>query len=485
MNTKTLQEEIERLHYFGTSTTDFGHYFWDINYEYSMVKSSLWFKDLPFNPENYPRYDKGEPQKKGDVRFYNEYGYTILAITGSPKDQRGGTKSVFFIKGTLTRPEMVSLVKSNKLAMEIINAMPFDCELKAAASQQPSEGERVDSFLEYVDRLKNGSFEGWSDEAQGGYLTALGSLVHYYKMVQPQSEGTANHSTLQSDEDRWSAEARERYIAELEDRIKQLENPSEGRMSLQWLLEQEKSNQTKRMDEWKDNQEMRQSIFLDHEANIDAINRTIRILKEYPQFEAQKLNEEAAKTCLDIIKGAAASQPAPKLSMQECKDIVARKYLYSSWSEVVECHWELFKPTDALKASFESLFDEAALLYASQQITALKDAHYWEMEKLNEGLAERISIAVGEAEKEWDEEKARLTRENELLTQANAYLNSQPVREWVSVEERLPEVDEKVLGTNGYDIFKCRLTLLNHWQTEHNGEKIITHWQELPSPPAL
>lgn len=39
-----------------------------------------------------------------------------------------------------------------------------------------------DNFLEYANRLKNQSFEGWSEQAIDAYKTAIISLVEFYKV---------------------------------------------------------------------------------------------------------------------------------------------------------------------------------------------------------------------------------------------------------------------------------------------------------------
>lgn len=36
------------------------------------------------------------------------------------------------------------------------------------------------SLLEYISKLSNNSFEGWSEDSINGYLTALESIKNYY-----------------------------------------------------------------------------------------------------------------------------------------------------------------------------------------------------------------------------------------------------------------------------------------------------------------
>jgi len=63
-----------------------------------------------------------------------------------------------------------------------------------------------------------------------------------------------------------------------------------------------------------------------------------------------------------------ASQPIkPKMSLQECKEIVAKKYEFLEFSEIVRD--ELYKIHGEL-LGYEDFYDEAAELYASQPINS-------------------------------------------------------------------------------------------------------------------
>lgn len=108
------------MEYFGTDLKDYGHYRWTVT-ENGLMKNWNNFSDLPFNPEqltnNLP---------KGEVVYYQGGGFTVVAISGSPKDTRPGTKSVFWVKELIDRNGMVQLLKNNKTAMTIIGAMPFE-----------------------------------------------------------------------------------------------------------------------------------------------------------------------------------------------------------------------------------------------------------------------------------------------------------------------------------------------------------------------
>ncbi len=107
------------MEYFGTSLSETGHYRWDLSGEYMHC---LWlqFKDLPFDPERLTI-----TLQKGESVFYQGGGFTVFGISGSPKDDRPGCKSIFWVKENVSKEEMIEKVKSNKLAMLIIDAMPF------------------------------------------------------------------------------------------------------------------------------------------------------------------------------------------------------------------------------------------------------------------------------------------------------------------------------------------------------------------------
>jgi len=107
------------MEYFGTNLTEWGHYRWLLT-EQGMQKQWNKFDELPFHPENLTNN-----LPKGEIVYYQGGGFTVLAIAGSPKDTRPGTKSVFWVKLKLDRDEMIEFVKQNKTAMSLINSMPF------------------------------------------------------------------------------------------------------------------------------------------------------------------------------------------------------------------------------------------------------------------------------------------------------------------------------------------------------------------------
>lgn len=112
------------MEYFGTSLSEHGHYRWILNKD-SMYKTYLRFDDLPFNPEQLTNN-----LNKGECVFYQGGGYTVLGISGSCKDERPGTKSIFWVKEIISREEMIDRLKNNYMALELINAMSFEINLK-------------------------------------------------------------------------------------------------------------------------------------------------------------------------------------------------------------------------------------------------------------------------------------------------------------------------------------------------------------------
>lgn len=109
------------MEYFGTNLTEYGHYTWDLTGD-RMIKIGLLPKHTPFNPEeltnNLP---------KGEVIFYQSSEFTVLGISGSCKDERNGTKSIFWVKEILSKQEMFERINENKLSKAIIDAMPLVC----------------------------------------------------------------------------------------------------------------------------------------------------------------------------------------------------------------------------------------------------------------------------------------------------------------------------------------------------------------------
>lgn len=109
------------MNYYGTTTTSAGHYFYELEGS-SMRSSKFRLGDLPFNPEALPF----KVVKNGEVRHYQCFGLTILAICGSPSDQRGGSKSVFWVDGNFTAKEMKEKILAIPIGKKIIEQMPFE-----------------------------------------------------------------------------------------------------------------------------------------------------------------------------------------------------------------------------------------------------------------------------------------------------------------------------------------------------------------------
>lgn len=107
------------MNYFGTDLTTHGHYIFELE-DNRMTKTGIDFRGLPFHPEeltnNLP---------KGEVIFYQGGGYTVLGISGSCKDTRPGTKSIFWIDKIVTKSELSEILYTIPIAKTIIDQMDF------------------------------------------------------------------------------------------------------------------------------------------------------------------------------------------------------------------------------------------------------------------------------------------------------------------------------------------------------------------------
>lgn len=112
--------EPNTIYYFGTSTTEAGHYFWEANGQRLKCKYLDFFRLLPFDPEKLPK-----SRKVGDVEFVRYGDFTVIAICGSPKDKRPGCKSVFFIKAYISFNDLKTKIFQTQPFYEIIAKMPF------------------------------------------------------------------------------------------------------------------------------------------------------------------------------------------------------------------------------------------------------------------------------------------------------------------------------------------------------------------------
>ncbi len=114
------------LHYYGTNLDSYGHFFFDLE-DHTINHSRKNFGNIPFDPEKLPHpLKKGYYNKDGYTQFYRVSGYTICAITGSCKDLRPGSKSVFFVDSYITNAEMRDKILFTEIAKKIINQMTFE-----------------------------------------------------------------------------------------------------------------------------------------------------------------------------------------------------------------------------------------------------------------------------------------------------------------------------------------------------------------------
>lgn len=108
------------MEYFGTNLIEHGHFRFNMDDE-NMVKMYNNFKDLPFHPEELT-----DNLPKGETSFYQGGGFTVLGISGSCKDERPGTKSIFWVKELIPRFSMIQKIMQNAAAMKIIRAISFE-----------------------------------------------------------------------------------------------------------------------------------------------------------------------------------------------------------------------------------------------------------------------------------------------------------------------------------------------------------------------
>ncbi len=107
--------------YFGTDLLQAGHFMWEIPpHGKYLGKGSINFKSLPFHPETFV-----DNLPFGAVRWHTIEDYSICAICGSCSDDRGGTRSVFWIKETISNEELKERILAVPVLKEIIEKMPF------------------------------------------------------------------------------------------------------------------------------------------------------------------------------------------------------------------------------------------------------------------------------------------------------------------------------------------------------------------------
>jgi len=108
--------------YFGTNLNTAGHYLWEISGDRMNESTLLKLGKLPFNPENMPC---GGTVMEGVVKYYYKHGWSIVAISGSPRDRRPGSKSVFFVKENIDYLTFLTRLYEIPAAMKIINSFIF------------------------------------------------------------------------------------------------------------------------------------------------------------------------------------------------------------------------------------------------------------------------------------------------------------------------------------------------------------------------
>ena len=59
------------------------------------------------------------------------------------------------------------------------------------------------------------------------------------------------------------------------------------------------------------------------------------------------------------------------------------------------------------------------------------------------------------------------------------------VQEWISVKDRLPEANQRVLTVDdsGYVVVNCISSRFDGWFSNAFDQKRVTHWMPLPQPP--
>ncbi len=113
----------ENLFYFGTRLDSAGHYFWTLH-DSRLVRSKVYFDDLPFNPESLTE----DNQPLGAVRYLKFGDYRVCIIVGSCYDKRPGSKSVFWTTEDIRFGDFKNMILSIPIGKKIIEQMPFEVE---------------------------------------------------------------------------------------------------------------------------------------------------------------------------------------------------------------------------------------------------------------------------------------------------------------------------------------------------------------------
>jgi hypothetical protein len=111
--------KIEKLNYFGTDTKSPGHYFFRIG-NFQNPDRSIG-NGLTFNPEGLV-----SGIKNGRMNIVTINGLNIIAIAGSPIDERGGCKSVFWAEKETSFKDLKEAILTLPASKKIIDMMPFE-----------------------------------------------------------------------------------------------------------------------------------------------------------------------------------------------------------------------------------------------------------------------------------------------------------------------------------------------------------------------
>lgn len=103
------------MEYFGTKLDSHGHNLYVLT-KTDFSTSRRVISELPFNPEGLP-YKINEV---GKYDYYRAFGFSILAICGSPADGREGSKSVFFLESDMIKEDFIKVLNEYPIARDII-----------------------------------------------------------------------------------------------------------------------------------------------------------------------------------------------------------------------------------------------------------------------------------------------------------------------------------------------------------------------------
>ncbi len=131
------------LYYFGTDLRQAGHYFHVVSVDH-LASSKIFFKDIPFNPEELPRKELGNSSlRKGDVYYYHEHGFTICAIYGSCIDERFGTRSIFWVHRIIPFVDLTELILSHPIAVKMFKQMETEMKFSVKWPKPPESQEDI------------------------------------------------------------------------------------------------------------------------------------------------------------------------------------------------------------------------------------------------------------------------------------------------------------------------------------------------------